>query len=61
MGVVWGDVKPNNILVDNEGTAWIIDFRGGFSPGWVDESIEGTEAGDLQGVEKIKRYLEADG
>jgi Ser/Thr protein kinase RdoA (MazF antagonist) len=40
-GVVWGDVKADNVLMDKEDSAWIIDFGGGYTRGWVDGGIGG--------------------
>lgn len=51
--IVWGDVKPDNVLIDVNKDAWIIDFGGG----WVEKKIAGTVQGDLQGLAKILEYL----
>ncbi|EAQ90269.1 hypothetical protein CHGG_02204 [Chaetomium globosum CBS 148.51] len=56
-GVVWGDAKAANILIDKNDDAWLIDFGAGHTEGWVDEEKRGTKEGDLQGVEKIVEYL----
>lgn len=58
-GIVWGDVKPNNVLIDEEDNAWVIDFGGGYNSGFVDEDVIETVEGDVQGVSRIKEYLEA--
>lgn len=57
-GVVWGDVKPENVLVDMKGDAWIIDFGGSYTEGWVDEDKQETVEGDLQGVQRIGDWLQ---
>ena len=57
MDVVWGDVKPDNVLIDLKGDALVVDFGGGFAPQWVDKELEGTKEGDLQGLRKIMRFL----
>jgi serine/threonine protein kinase len=36
-GLVWGDAKPHNVLVDGENRLWLIDFDGGYTDGWVDQ------------------------
>lgn len=37
VGVIWGDVKFENVLIDMEGDVWFIDFGGSYILGWVDE------------------------
>ena len=32
-GVIWGDVKPYNVLVNEHGI-YIIDFGGSYTDGW---------------------------
>ncbi|KAI9819450.1 MAG: hypothetical protein M1832_004013 [Thelocarpon impressellum] len=59
--VIWGDVKPDNVLIDVHDDAWIIDFGGGRTVGIVDENISGTKEGDLQGLGKILDFLRSDG
>lgn len=56
-GLVWGDAKPHNVLVDTRDNLWLIDFGGSFTQGWVDEENRDTKRGDLQGLERIKAWL----
>jgi hypothetical protein len=37
---------------------WVVDFGGGYTPGWIDEELQGTKRGDLQALEKIRQWLE---
>lgn len=56
-GIVWGDAKPDNILIDKHGDAYLIDFGGGYTDGWVDKQLSNTMEGDLQGLERIVHYV----
>ncbi|KAI1878931.1 hypothetical protein JX265_003108 [Neoarthrinium moseri] len=57
-GIVWGDVKAANVLIDTHMNLWITDFGGGCTPGWVDREKAGTIEGDWQGLAKILSFLE---
>lgn len=51
--IIWGDAKADNILIDTQDNAWIIDFGGSYTLGWVDAEKAGTIEGDMQGLAKI--------
>ncbi|KAM0419091.1 hypothetical protein ACHAPT_012030 [Fusarium lateritium] len=59
-GFVWGDGKPNNIIIDELDDIWLIDFGGGFTHGWVDEELADTAEGDDQARAKIEKLLAGD-
>lgn len=56
-GFVWGDVSPNNVIIDENENAWIIDFGGGYTDGWIEPDDMETQRGDLEGLKRIKEYL----
>ncbi|KAH8779923.1 hypothetical protein F5883DRAFT_638483 [Diaporthe sp. PMI_573] len=56
-GIIWGDAKADNIIVDAEDNLWIIDFGGSYTEGWVDPEIAETKKGDNMGVDKIVNAL----
>ncbi|KAL1862670.1 hypothetical protein Daus18300_008468 [Diaporthe australafricana] len=56
-GIIWGDAKADNFIVDAEENLWIIDFGGSYTEGWVDPEIAETENGDNMGVDKIVNAL----
>ena len=60
-GIVWGDAKAENVLIDRENNAWVTDFGGGYTVGWVDAEKAGTVEGDLQGLERILNLLNRQG
>lgn len=55
--IFWGDVKPENVLIDGRDDAWIVDFGGGYTEGWVDENQAGTAAGDAQGLANLLKFI----
>ncbi|KAK3329170.1 hypothetical protein B0H66DRAFT_466373 [Apodospora peruviana] len=57
-GIVWGDAHPGNILIDDHLDAWIVDFGGGWTEGWVDRDKAETREGDLQGIERILEFIQ---
>ncbi|KAG9230415.1 kinase subdomain-containing protein [Amylocarpus encephaloides] len=65
-GLVWGDAKPENVLItEGDGSfsdivnsdAWLIDFGGGYSQGFVDKEKARKVEGDMQGLENIIKYI----
>jgi serine/threonine protein kinase len=56
-GIAWGDAKPDNVLIDKNDDAWIIDFGGGYTQGFVEREKARTIEGDLQGLEKTVEYV----
>ncbi|KAH9999759.1 hypothetical protein F4779DRAFT_152597 [Xylariaceae sp. FL0662B] len=56
-GIIWGDGKAENVLIDKDHNAWIVDFGGGHTVGWVDPENEGTLAGDFQALARIKDFI----
>lgn len=58
IGVIWGDAKAANILIDEDDNAWLVDFGGSWTAGWVDSELAGTIPGDLQGLRKILEWSE---
>lgn len=55
-GIVWGDAKPDNVLIDVNEDAWLIDFGGGYTDGWVPKTVVGTMQGDNIALERILKY-----
>lgn len=43
--IVWGDVNPENMVIDFDFNLWVVDFGGGFIDGFVDRRLAGTKEG----------------
>ncbi|RSL88714.1 hypothetical protein CEP52_015122 [Fusarium oligoseptatum] len=56
-GLVWGDAKPYNVVIDEKDDAWLIDFGGGFTAGWVDSQLVETIEGDEKALDRIAEFL----
>ncbi|KAF2165254.1 hypothetical protein M409DRAFT_24637 [Zasmidium cellare ATCC 36951] len=53
--VIWGDVNPGNVVIDESMDAWVIDFGGMNNPEFVDDGNAESIAGDWQGVRRLFR------
>ena len=58
LDIVWGDVKPNNVLIDSRCQAWVVDLGWIYSPHWVDKDLQDTQSGDLQGLARLEELLQ---
>lgn len=59
MEVVWGDGKASNVLIHRDSDdAWVIDFGGGWTDGWLNQDVAGTIEGDDLAVRKIFEFLD---
>jgi tRNA A-37 threonylcarbamoyl transferase component Bud32 len=56
-GLVWGDAKADNVLIREGSDVVLIDFGGGFTPGWVEQANSDTVQGDWQGFERIVEFM----
>ncbi|KAG9249961.1 uncharacterized protein F5Z01DRAFT_667628 [Emericellopsis atlantica] len=57
-GIVWGDGKASNVIVDEHDDAWLVDFGGGWTEGWVSEELADTMEGDEQAIRRIGQFLQ---
>ncbi|KAK3290436.1 uncharacterized protein B0H64DRAFT_378648 [Chaetomium fimeti] len=57
LGILWRDIKTDNILIDDDDDAVVLDFGGGNTVGWVDQDKYGSMDGEEQGLLKIKEAL----
>ena len=52
-----GVAKADNVLVDIDDNAWVIDFGGGYTKGWLARDCMETIEGDQEGLSRIKELL----
>ncbi|KAM3072752.1 hypothetical protein ACMFMF_007084 [Clarireedia jacksonii] len=57
-GVIWGDAKPENVLIDANNDAWIVDFGGRCTDAFVNGGPSiGTFEGDIQGLSELVNFV----
>lgn len=56
-GMVWGDVKAESVLIDQDNNAWVTDFGGGYTRGWVDKDVAETMEGDRMGMARLREFI----
>lgn len=55
-GIIWGDASCK--CVDgSKSNAWVVDFGGGYTKGWVDKAVAGTVEGDDMGMANMQFYF----
>ncbi|KAF5971603.1 hypothetical protein FBULB1_9146 [Fusarium bulbicola] len=55
--IVWGDIKAENVLIDQDNNAWVTDFGGGCTRGWVDKEVAETMEGDRMGMARLRKFI----
>lgn len=56
-GIVWGDSPLISVIVNSAGDAILADFKGGFSPEYLDFSLLNTKEGDLLALREMRSKL----
>lgn len=56
-GIVWGDAKPDNVLIDRNEDVWVVDFGGGYTEGWVPKELAGTMEGDRYAMDQMVEFI----
>jgi RIO-like serine/threonine protein kinase len=53
--IVWGDVNPFNVMIDEAMNVWAIDFGGMNNVEFVDDELREIMEGDKQGIRRLFR------
>lgn len=56
-GIIWGDVKPDNVMINTEGDAIVVDFGGGYCPGYIKPELQQTMQGDMIGLDHMAEEM----
>ncbi|RSL52995.1 hypothetical protein CEP54_010638 [Fusarium duplospermum] len=57
VGIVWGDVKPDNVMIDASEDTVLVDFGGGYTPEYIPHELQQTAQGDLIGLDHMKAAM----
>ncbi|KAI0185846.1 hypothetical protein EV127DRAFT_440447 [Xylaria flabelliformis] len=56
-GLVWGDAKSDNVLINEAGDVVVIDFGGGYTPEYIPRELQDTVEGDLMALKRMAAEL----
>ena len=56
-GILWGDVKPDNVIVNADEDAVVVDFGGGYTPEYIAPELQQTMQGDLVGLDHMAKTM----
>lgn len=57
LGIVWGDVKADNVIINEDEDAVVIDFGGGYTPDYIKPELQQTVQGDLLGLDHMRAVM----
>lgn len=55
--IVWGDVKTDNIIINQDVEAVLVDFGGGYTSEYIDPELQRTAQGDMIGLSHMRATL----
>lgn len=55
--IVWGDAKADNVMVNQDGNAVVVDFGGGYTPEYIRPDLQQTVQGDLIGLDHMRDVM----
>lgn len=57
--IVWGDAAFQNVMIDDVNSrVLLIDFGGGITRGWMDDTLYETKEGDLQALGRLHAFID---
>ncbi|KAM0431359.1 hypothetical protein ACHAPT_005335 [Fusarium lateritium] len=55
--IIWGGVKRDNVMIDANEDAVLVDFGGGYTPEYIPRELHQTAQGDLIGLDHMRAAL----
>lgn len=56
-GIIWRDVKAENVLLNQDSNAWVTDFGGGYTREWIDKEVAETMEGNRMGMARLIEFI----
>ncbi|KAK5996761.1 hypothetical protein PT974_02102 [Cladobotryum mycophilum] len=57
VGIIWGAVTPENVIINQDGHAVIVDLGVGYTPEYIKPEDQQTVRGDMLGLEHMRTEL----
>lgn len=57
IGIVWGDAKPHNVIINADGDAVVVDFGDGCKSESIPKRHRQTDHGDLVGLIRMRAKM----
>ncbi|CAM1505812.1 Fc.00g114490.m01.CDS01 [Cosmosporella sp. VM-42] len=56
-GIVWGDVKPDSVMINTDDDAVTIDFGGSFALKYIEYHLKRAQKGDMMALSRMREEM----